>query len=150
MKSSKAQIDSFLSQPHIAVAGYSRDKKKFGNQVYETLKQKGLRVYPVNPAGGINDAGEKIYTDVRALPSEVKALYVVTKPTVSEPVIREAQEAGFTHFWVQQMSENAEVLALLGNAPHAVTKQCILLHANPAGFHKFHRWLAGLFGMLPR
>ena len=149
MKATKAQIDEFLVQPHIALAGYSMKKNKFGTTVYNTLKEKGLNLYPVNPAGGQTPEGEPVYENLSALPNQVKALYIVTKPEVTQELVSEAIEKGFTHIWVQQMSDNKMVKEQLKELPNSVTGQCILMHANPAGFHKFHWWLVKFFGKLP-
>lgn len=149
MKTKKAQVDSFLAQPHIAVAGYSGNPKKFGNIVFSTLKEKGYNVYPVNPSGGKTPDGETIYENLETLPDEVKALYVVTKPDVSETLVEQALEKGFTHFWIQQMSENKTVIQLLQDHTEKVTGQCILMHTQPTGIHRFHWWLAKIFGKLP-
>jgi predicted CoA-binding protein len=45
----KAAIEDFIAQPAVAIAGASRDGKKFGNAVYRDLKSKGYRVFAVNP-----------------------------------------------------------------------------------------------------
>jgi predicted CoA-binding protein len=149
VKTKKAQIDNFLAQPHIAVAGYSKNPRKFGAQVFNSLKEKGYNVYPVNPAGGKTPGGQTIFEDLGALPQEVKALYVVTKPDVSQDLVEKAIAKGFTHFWIQQMSDNAQVIDLLKEVPEKVTGECIFMHTNPTGIHKFHWWLAKIFGRLP-
>jgi uncharacterized protein len=150
MKATKAQIDEFLSQPHIAMAGYSRNPRKFGGSVYQILTEKGLNIIPVNPAGGTAPDGKVVYESIESLPEEVKAVLVITKPEKSIEVVNHAIGKGFTHFWVQQMSESPQVHDLLKEAPVKITNQCIILHANPKGFHKIHWWLAKTFGMLPK
>ena len=45
----KKDIEKFLEPKKLAIAGVSRNPKKFGHQVYEELKKKGFEVYPVNP-----------------------------------------------------------------------------------------------------
>ncbi len=69
---SKASVDNFLRQEHIALAGYSRDTKKFGHVAYKTLKEKGYTLYPVNPSGGTAPGGETIYTDIETLPEALQ------------------------------------------------------------------------------
>ncbi len=148
---SKASVDDFLGQEHIALAGYSRDTKKFGHVVYKTLKEKGYTLYPVNPSGGTASGGETIYTDVESLPPEVKALLVVTKPGITKGVVEKALSNGFEHIWIQQMSGDKQLYeALAQKEINAVCGSCILLHAQPTGIHKFHRWLVGLVGRLPK
>jgi uncharacterized protein len=149
MKTTKEQIDEFLAQPAIAVAGWSTNSRKFGAMAYNALREKGFDVYPVNPAGGTTPEGGQVYKNLAELPRDVKAIYVVTKPDVSLSVINDARSRGFTHFWIQQMSENKQVLEALENAPHKVAGECIILHSNPTGFHKIHWWIARLLGKIP-
>jgi len=45
----KKQIEEFLESKNLAIAGVSRDKKKFGYRVFEDLTSKGYNAYPINP-----------------------------------------------------------------------------------------------------
>lgn len=147
----KHQVESFLAQKHIAVVGYSRNPQKFGYQVFDMLKTKGYQVYPVNPTGGLTPSGEQIFSSVAALPEQVKAALFAVKPDITNLIIKEASEKKLTHIWVQQMSENMATMEVLKQSQVMyVVKRCIFMHANPSGFHKFHRWLVGLFGRLPK
>jgi len=147
----KHQVESFLAQKHIAVVGYSRNPQKFGYQVFDMLKTKGYQVYPVNPTGGLTHTGEQLFSSVSSLPEWVKAALIVLKPDITNTVIKEASEKKLTHIWVQQMSENLATMEILKQSQMVyVVNRCIFMHANPSGFHKFHRWLVGLFGRLPQ
>ena len=42
-------INDFLSVKELAIAGVSRNNKKFGGMVFQELKAKGYKLYPVNP-----------------------------------------------------------------------------------------------------
>jgi len=64
---SKAAIDEFIAQPAVAIAGASRDGKKFGNAVYRDLKSKGYHVFAVNPNAAIIE-GDPCYPSLSALP----------------------------------------------------------------------------------
>lgn len=147
----KEKIDAFLAQEHIGIAGYSRDPKKFGAQVFDLLKKNSYQVYAVNPAGGETPGNEPVFARIADLPAEVKALWIGVKPDVTNQLIAEAREKGITHVWVQQMAGNEKTQALLdASRMVAVSKRCIFMYANPTGFHKFHRWLLGLFGRLTK
>jgi uncharacterized protein len=150
MKTKKAQIDNFLAQKQIAVAGYSRNPKKFGSMVYKALKEHGYQLYPVNPAGGNTPEGDPIYETLDALPADVKALYLVTKPEVTATLVDQALEKSFSHIWIQQMSDNEQIKEKLKDFPEKVTGQCMFMHLSPTGIHKFHWWLAKVFGTLPK
>ncbi len=148
--SDKSRIDGFLSQEQIALAGYSRNPKKFGHDVYKTLKEKGYTIHPVNPAGGVTPAGETIHQSLNTLPPEVEALLIMTKPEVAPQVAEQALAKGINRLWIQQMSGSTALKQMLDESQaDAVYNRCILLHANPTGIHKFHRRILGFFGRLP-
>ena len=147
----KQKIEAFLAQEHIAVAGFSRDPRKFGAQVYELLKNNHYKVYAVNPAGGETPDKKPVYSSITDLPENVKALWIGVKPEITNRLIREAGERGFRHVWVQQMAGDRETLDLLNESEMlSVSKRCIFMFANPTGFHKFHHWLSGFFGRIPK
>jgi hypothetical protein len=79
----KKIIDEFLEQKHIAIAGVSRNKNKWGNGLMKELQKKGIRIYPVNPFADELE-GEKCYHDVKSLPAEVESLIIATKPGDTE------------------------------------------------------------------
>ncbi len=45
----KADIQNFLQPRRFAIAGVSRNPKKFGRMVYNELKKSGYTLYPINP-----------------------------------------------------------------------------------------------------
>lgn len=143
------QIDDFFAAEPVAIAGVSRNPKKFGYMVFKELKKKGLNVIPVNPNAG-EILGIKAYHDVGSLPAGVKTLLVITNKKMTANVVREAINRGFKHIWIQQMSESKEALKELeGSYVNSITGECILMYYKPSGFHKFHRFLKKIFGRLP-
>ncbi len=149
--SDKSRIDDFLSQEQIALAGYSHNSKKFGHDVYKTLKEKGYTIHPINPFGGTAPGGEMVYNGLEALPPGVDTLLVMTPPDVTLRVVEQALENGIRRIWIQQMTGSKAVEEMLKDKPvDAVYNRCILLHANPTGVHKFHRRILGFFGRLPK
>ena len=46
---SRADIEAFFQSGAYAVIGVSSDRRKFGNSVFRTMKEKGFTVYPVHP-----------------------------------------------------------------------------------------------------
>ncbi|MFO8000069.1 MAG: CoA-binding protein [Marinilabilia sp.] len=151
MKPSKSQIDQFLAHQHIAMAGYSHNPKKFGHEVFRTLTEKGYDIEAVNPKGGrVNGSGKEVFTHVDQLPDDLNALLVVTKKDQSLKIVQDARKKGIAHIWVQQMSACPDLKAMAANDPGIIIGQCIMMHAKPSGIHKFHHFLSGLFGLLPR
>jgi len=151
MKTTKASIDSFLSTHKIAIAGVSRDPKKFGFHVFKQLKEKGFEVYPINP-GADNIAGTPCFRSVSALPLNVHSLVVLTPKKQTKDVVSEAMAKGIDNIWIQQMCETPEAIELTKAHPvNLITKECILMHTDPVtGIHKFHRTIRKLFGLYPR
>ena len=151
MKTSKASIDAFLSTRKIAIAGVSRDPKKFGFLVFKQLKEKGFEVYPINP-GADNIAGTPCFRSVSALPLNVHSLVVLTPKKQTKDVVAEAMAKGIDNIWIQQMCDTPEAIELTKAHPvNLITKECILMHTDPVtGIHKFHRNIKKLFGLYPR
>lgn len=148
---SKRTIDDFLSQRSLAVAGVSRDSKKFGNAVYRELRAKGYRVYPVNPFAERLE-GDPCYPDLRSIPETVDGVVAVVPPEKTETLVREAAEAGIRRIWMQQGAESdAAIRICIQNYMTAIHGQCILMFTRQTGFpHSAHRWVRGVFGRLPK
>jgi len=151
MKPTKTSIDNFLSSRKIAIAGVSRDSKKFGYQVFIHLKKKGFEVYPVNP-GADTIAGTPCFRTVASLPLNVHHLLIITPKKQTRDVVAEAIAKGIDNIWIQQMSDSPESIELAMSHPiNLVTKECILMHVDPVeGIHKFHRTIRRFFGLLPK
>ena len=151
MKASKAAIESFLSSKKIAIAGVSRNSRKFGYTVFKELSQKGFDVYPINPNTN-SLGGTPCFQSVSALPSDVKNLLIVTPKDQTNGLIREAVSTGISGIWIQQMSETPEAIRFAEeNKVNLISKQCILMWLEPVkSIHKFHRNLKKLFGLLPK
>ena len=149
MKTSRAAVDEFLAKRAIAIVGASRSGKKFGNIAMRELRAKGYRVYPIHPiATTIDD--QPCFSSFVKLPEKVDALLVVVPPIAALDVIRDAAQAGLHYVWLQQGSESADVVALCHELHLVVIPgECILMFAQPRGFHKLHRWIWGAFGRLP-
>jgi uncharacterized protein len=146
----KADIEGFLAQKTIAMAGVSRDSKSFSANAMKELTTKGYTVIPVNPnAESIGD--RKCYPSLAKLPQKVGGVLVCTAPAHTEAVVREAAAAGIARIWIQQGAQSEEALAFCREKSlPAVSRQCILMYAEPVGsIHGFHRWVKRLFGGMP-
>jgi len=143
------QIEEFLGSGPIAMAGVSRNPKKFGFAAFKELKEKGMNVIPINPhADEIH--GSKVYRDVKSLPDNVGGLIIMTNKQQTAGVIREAKEKGIKHIWIQQMAESKDVLKELeGSGINYITKECILMHYKPHSIHKFHAAIRKFFRTFP-
>lgn len=144
------QINEFIGAQPIAMVGVSRNPKKFGYAAFKELKEKGMKIVPVNPSTD-QILGEKVYPTVAMLPSEVKGIIIVTKKEKTAEVIREAKQKGIKQIWIQQMADSKEAMDELINSDiNYITGRCILMHYKPNGVHKFHGNLLKFFRRFPR
>lgn len=144
------QIQEFLASEPIAMAGVSRNPKKFGFAAFKELKEKGLNVIPINPhADEIH--GSKVYRDVKSLPDDVRGLIIMTNKKETAAVIKEAKEKGIRNIWIQQMAESKEAMDELKDSDiNYVIKECILMHYKPHSIHKFHAAIRKFFRSFPK
>ncbi|HVN58433.1 MAG TPA: CoA-binding protein [Bacteroidales bacterium] len=144
------QIEIFLNSGPIAMAGVSRNPKKFGHVAFKELREKGLDLVPVNPSAA-EILGTKAYPDVKSLPPEISSLLVMTRKDQTASVVKEAKEKGIRNIWIQQSSDTPEAIGeLKGTGINFITGECIMMFHKPHSFHKFHRGLNRLFGRYPK
>lgn len=145
------EIRDFLAPKKFAIAGVSRNEKKFGGAIFKELKEKGYEIYPVNPNAD-KIKGVKCYHSVSELPADVKHLLIVTAKRDTVSVAREAVAREMEMIWIQQKSETPEAVALIEKAGiPLICKKCIMMFADPVkGFHHFHRALVKFFGGYPK
>ena len=142
-------VARFLSAGKYAVAGVSRDPKKFGSVVFKTLREKGMDVVPVNPNSD-EIFGQKCYRSVSDIPSDVKGVILMTPKEETLGVARSAINRGIKDIWVQQGAETKETISELEKEDiNLISKECIMMFWKPDGMHSFHRFLKKIFGRLP-
>jgi uncharacterized protein len=152
--SSKAEIagtiKEFLAQKNIAVAGASRNPKKFGNIIFNDLLKKGYKAFPVNPNATEVD-GHKCFANLCTLPAEVESVVFITPPDQTLTLLKEAMQTKIKYFWLQQGAENPEVINFCEEHNlKFISNRCILLHLEPVtGFHSVHKFISKLFGTYP-
>ncbi len=151
METLKQQIDDFFKSKNIALAGVSRNKKKFGYVSYKSLVEKGYNIYPVNP--NVNEIdGRNSYKSISDHTSEVDSVIIMTPKETTDEVLREAIRKGIKNIWVQQMSNTKDTMKIAEEYhQEIVSGKCIFMFAEPvSGVHKFHRMLVKIFGGLPK
>ena len=142
-------VARFLSLEKYAIAGVSRDPKKFGQVMFRDLRKKGMDVVPINPMADTID-GVKCFRSVSDLPADVRGLIFMTPKEETLAVAREAIAHGIKDLWVQQGAETKELIGDLEKEDvNLIYKQCIMMFWKPDGIHSFHRFLKKIFGGLP-
>jgi uncharacterized protein len=151
MNVTKKQIEGFLKGKRIAVAGVSRNPKKFGYQTFKNLSKLGYTIVPVNPNTDMID-DVKCYRHIADLPSDIESILIMTGKENSNAILRESIQKGIKNIWVQQMSDTIDTLKIAEEyQKEIIFKKCIFMFAEPVkGAHKFHRNLKRLFNLLPK
>jgi uncharacterized protein len=138
MSSLKSMADEFLTQKRIAVAGVSRTKEDAANLIYKKLRTKGYQVFAINPNAEAFD-GDPCYPNVKSTPTKPDAVVIVTRPEITEQIVRDCVEAGIRYIWIHR--SNINVLA--GGCP--------MMFCEPVDVgHKCMRWLTRISGGLPK
>jgi len=148
---SKKSVDEFIASRNFAIAGVSRNRRKFGNTIYRELKQKGYKVFPVNPNCDEVE-GDKCYRKLESIPDKIDALVINLPPAIALDTLRQANDYGVNKIWLQQGSQSDEAVEYCeDNDIDCVSNECVLMFMKPTAFiHKFHRWIWGVAGKLPK
>ena len=93
--------NEFLAERRLAVVGVSRDPKNFSRGLFRELRSRGYDVIPVNPAGGEIE-GQPCAARVQDVSPPVAGVLVMTRPDVSEQVVRDCAEAGVPRVWLHR------------------------------------------------
>jgi uncharacterized protein len=101
MTAIKDAASDFLSHKRVAVTGVSRTEAHGSNVVYKRLRERGYEVFPVNP-NAEEVEGDRAYHDLRAIPGEVEAVVIGTRPELAEETMRECAELGIRHVWMHR------------------------------------------------
>ena len=144
-------IQKFLEPRKMAIAGASRNIKKFGGVVFKELHDKGFSLYPINP-NAEEIQGIKCYKSVDELPADVEHLLILTSKEETNSVVQAAITKGIKMIWIQQKSETTEALKNIKEAEiQLIYNKCIMMFAAPVkGVHEFHRFLSKTFGAYPK
>jgi uncharacterized protein len=153
------QVQEFLSQKRIAIAGVSHDNSRHpvGNLIYHRLKDTGHEVFPVNPTMQSFEGG-RCYPDVTSIPGGVDGVVIITRPDATERVVNDCAVAGVSRVWMHQsfgtsktsVSQNAvEFCREHGIA--VIAGACPMMYGPGADFgHRCMRLLLGITGGLPK
>jgi predicted CoA-binding protein len=97
------KVDDFLAQKRIAVAGVSRDKSHHpvGNLIYHRLRTTGHDVFAVSPHM-VSFEGDRCYPDLQSIPGGVDGVVIITRPGITEQIVRDCYAAGVARVWMHQ------------------------------------------------
>lgn len=152
------KVDVFLAQQRIAVAGVSRDKSQHpaGNLIFHKLKERGQQVFPVNPHLDSFE-GEPCYPDLQAIPGGVDGVVIITRPEVTERIVRDCSAAGVRRVWMHQSLAKGSSVSQEGveycrqHNISVIAGACPMMYGTGVDFgHRCMRWMLGLTGGLPK
>jgi predicted CoA-binding protein len=153
-------VKDFLDQKVVAVVGVSDKRETGANRNYKTFKQRGYRVYAVNPRISAFD-GSPCYPDLKSVPEKPAAVFMLTSPKVTEHVIQQCVDLGIKHVWMHCMMGtkpglSAGSTSVSSSAVEVCRKHgiAVIPGSCPAQFldadfgHSMMRRLWGMFGYL--
>jgi uncharacterized protein len=151
------KVDDFLGQKRIAVAGVSRNNSNHpaANLIYHRLKSTGHDVFAVNPRMQTFE-GDRCYPDLQSIPGGVDGVVVITRPEVTERIVRDCNDAGVRRVWMHQSlgkgsSVSPEAVEYCRQHEISVIAgACPMMYGDNVDFgHRCMRWILRLTGGLP-
>lgn len=110
----EAAAKSFFSSTYFAVAGASQSPHKFAYTVLAFYHARGLPVQPITPSRPSISVSSTTYATIPsplALPYPAEtSISIITQPSVTLQVLREAKDAGVSSVWLQPGSFDDEGL----------------------------------------
>jgi predicted CoA-binding protein len=147
---------AFLAARRIAVVGVSRKEKDFSRMLLRDLLRRGYDAVPVNPALAEAD-GRRAYARVSEIDPPVEAVLLLTHPSATEAVLRDALGAGVRKVWLHRGagpgSGTPAALALCAaSGVEAVHDLCPFMALPGASFfpHRVHAFFRHHFDRAPR
>ena len=126
-------VDAWLARRRVAVCGATPKRDRWGYRVFRRLLDEGYDVVPVHPMAPHVDQ-IPCYTSLLEIPGGVEAVSVITPPSASARIVRDAAEIGRPPCWFQPGASSEEVLleaARLG-VP-AIAGPCVLIELDARG-----------------
>lgn len=152
------KVADFLSQKRIAIAGVSRNNNRHpsANLIYGRLKSTGHEVFPVNPSMQTFE-GDCCFPDLKSIPDGVDGVVIVTRPEITELVVRDCSEAGVRSVWMHKsigkgssVSPKAVEYCSQHNI-NVIAGSCPMMYGEKVDFgHMCLHWILKLTGGLPK
>jgi predicted CoA-binding protein len=92
-------VKDFVAQKHVAVVGVSSSRDTGCNAAFTRFAKAGYRVTPVSPHLESFE-GVRCYPDLRSIPERPDAVFVLTKPEVTDAIVEECVALGIRHVWM--------------------------------------------------
>jgi uncharacterized protein len=152
---SRKNIDEFLCAKRLAVVGVSRNPKDFTRSLFRELLTRGYDVVPVHPDAREIE-GIPAVASVKDASPAVEGALMLTKPAVTNEVVRECHEAGVKRIWMYRaigagaVSSNA-VEFCAEKRMDVVEGECPFMFLPDSGFpHNVHAFCRRAMGRFPK
>lgn len=121
-------IKEFMAQKRFAVVGATDNPEKYGNQIVKNLKNRGYKVYPVNPRLKRVE-GLTCYPELAVIPVKVDIVDFVVPPEETKDILKQCQELGLKNIWLQPGSESEAAIAFCNeNKLRVVHDVCVIMN----------------------
>jgi predicted CoA-binding protein len=94
----------------VAIIGASTNPTKFGNKAVRVFKERGYRVFPINPRA-TEIEGLPAFPSIGAIPERPDMVSVYLPPVLLLKVLPEIAAKGCDELWLNPGTESPEVLA---------------------------------------
>ncbi|WP_094547904.1 CoA-binding protein [Petroclostridium xylanilyticum] len=121
--------EELLKMKTWAVVGATENQEKYGYKIYQKLKSRGYKVYPVNPNYSEVE-GDKCYSNLSELPEVPDVIDMVVAPRHGIKVVEEAARLGIKNIWLQPGTVNDELLKLAEEKGINTVQACVLVALN--------------------
>ena len=149
------RIQDFLAQKRFAFIGVSRKKQDFSRAVFREFRKRGYEPIPVHPHADEID-GLTCYPRFEDIQPPVDSLLLMTTPSVSGVIARQAAASGIKRIWMHRGggagAVNPEAVQFCeANGIAVVAGQCPLMFlSNPVWIHRVHAFIKKLAGTYPK
>jgi uncharacterized protein len=153
-RTTRAQIEEFLQQNRFALVGISRHPQDFTREVMREFIRLGYDVVPVRPESKVI-AGRTCFARVQDARPPVTAALLMTRPEVTESVVRDCLEAGITRVWMHRGggagAVSGEAVAFCRqHGISVIAGECPMMFLNPGFVHRVHGLVKKVMGKYPK
>ena len=109
----------------IAVFGVAQDPSKYGYKIFNTLVNKGLRVYGITPKGGQLE-GHPLYATLTDVPGEVEVAIMVIPPAALLGAVEQCKFKKVKEIWFQPGAQEDQAFVLATAAGIKAVNACFM------------------------
>ncbi len=148
-------INEFLAHKRLAVVGVSRAPRDFSRRLFRDLRNFGYEPIPVNPEAAEID-GVACAARIQQLDPPPSIALLLTRPEVTEQIVRDCREAGVSIVWMYKASGRGAVSQQAIDYCEAygirvIPGYCPYMFLQQAGWvHKLHGFFVTLISGRPR